>query len=197
MEIAEAADLIRAAHDRPLGNRLAKGFKRLGARACFPRDFMLVIPGTNEAGDWGDFNLATGSGDSGRGRHAGFLGHARIVCGFARGAGPKRVLGHSLGAAQAQIAAASPHLPALCLALPRPPSGKKRFRAKGGIVNLCRIDDVVCHLPSAFLRFRHLGRVHRIRPRGAAPEGPHRVAGDMTAPGSGTVRPALPPVLSL
>lgn len=192
MDIAEAADLIQAAYDGTLGARLETPIDHLGAQAYLLRDKTLVIPGTNEISDWGNFNFDVAEGDSGRGWHAGFLRHAQIVYPFAKGGGAKRVLGHSLGAASAQIVAASLGIPALCFASPRPLRGKTRFAGETRIVNLCRFDDAVCYLPFAFLKFRHLGKVHWISPKEPQSEGSHRLADYKRALVQGTVKPGLP-----
>jgi hypothetical protein len=195
MDIAEAADLIQKAYDGTLGPRLATGLDLDGAQAFMLRDGTLIIPGTNELSDWGNFNLAVASGDSGREWHAGFMRHARIVYPFAKGAGAERVIGHSLGAASAQIVASSLGIPALCFASPRPLRGRRRFRGEARILNLCRFDDAVCYLPFAFLDFRHLGRVHWISPREPQSAGSHRVGDYLRALENGRVRPALPPAV--
>lgn len=192
MDLNEAADLIQKAYDGKLGARLAVALDLDGAQAALLTDATLVIPGTNERSDWGDFNLDVTDGDSGRVWHAGFMRHARIVYPFAKAGGAARVIGHSLGAASAQIVAASLGIPALCFASPRTLRGTTKFKGEHRILNLCRFDDAVCHLPFSFLKFRHLGKVHWIAPNEPQSKGSHRVGDYLRALARGTVKPGLP-----
>lgn len=195
MDIAEAADLVQRAYDGTLGNRLKTPIDLDGAQAYLLKDDTLVIPGTNELSDWGNFNIAFMPGDSGRIWHEGFMRHARIIYPFAKGGGAKRIIGHSLGAASAQIIACSLGIPAFCFASPRPLKGKTRFKGEHRVLNLCRMDDAVCLMPFAFLGFRHLGKVHWLSPREPQSEGSHRLADYLRALAQGEVRPGLPPAV--
>ena len=192
MKIAAAADLIQKAYDNKLGALERVRIDMGGAQAMVLKDGTLVIPGTNEMRDWADFNLTHSAGDSGRIWHAGFLKHARIVFPFAKGAGVKRVLGHSLGAASAQIVAASLGIPAICFASPRPIRGKARFKGEHRILNVCRFDDTACHLPFKFLGYRQLGKVHWVSPREQQSAGSHKLADYLRAMAKGKAHPALP-----
>ena len=192
MDLAEAAKLLEAAYEGKLGTKVETEINNQGAQAYLLKDKTLVIPGTNETADWGNFNLNVSRGDSGRGWHAGFLRHAQLVYPFAKGGKAKRVIGHSLGAASGQIVAASLGIPALCLASPRTLKGKTRFKGESQIINLCRFDDAICFLPFAFLGFRHLGKVHWISPREMQSQGSHRVADYIRALAQGKVKPVLP-----
>ncbi|SPH24949.1 hypothetical protein DEA8626_03982 [Defluviimonas aquaemixtae] len=195
MHIETAADLVQRAYDGKLGNRLHMSLDLDGAQAYLLKDKTLVIPGTNELSDWGKFNFDVSNGDSGRVWHAGFLRHAQIVYPFAKAGAAKRVIGHSLGAASAQIVACSLGLPAMCLASPRPLRGKTRFRGEHRVVSLCRFDDAVCYLPFSFLKFRHVGKVHWISPHEPQSEGSHRIADYLRALAQGKTKPKLPETL--
>ena len=192
MNIEEAADLVQRAYDGKLGNRLAMALNLDGAQAYLLKDKTLVIPGTNEVSDWGSFNLDVSNGDSGRIWHAGFMKHARIVYPFAKAGGAKRIIGHSLGAASAQIVGCSLGVPALCFASPRPLRGKKKFKGEHLVLNLCRFDDGVCYLPFSFLKFRHVGKVHWISPHEPQSQGSHRIADYVRALAQGIAKPKLP-----
>ncbi len=192
MRLTVAADLIQKAYDDKLGSLERTRFNVGGAQAMILTDGTLVIPGTNESSDWGNFNLDISSGDSGRIWHGGFLKHAQLVYGFAKGAGAQRVLGHSLGAASAQIVASSLGVPAICFASPRPLRGRKTFKGEFRVLNICRFDDAVCQLPFAFLGFRQLGKVHWVSPKEAQSAGSHKIKDYLRAMKKGTARPALP-----
>lgn len=191
MDISKAADLIDRAYARTLGGQVAVELNLMGAQAALLNDGTLIIPGTNEVSDWGNFNLVVDQGDSGRTWHAGFLRHARIVYPFAKGRA-KRIIGHSLGAASAQILAVSLGIPALCFASPQPLRGKTKVANEGLVTNLCRLDDGVCYLPFSFLKFRHIGAVHWISPGEAQSHGSHRIGDYLRALKRNNVRPALP-----
>ena len=192
MDISEAADLLSLAYAGKLDAPGTMPFDLNGAQAYLLADKTLVIPGTNEKSDWKDFNFDVTDGDSGRIWHAGFMRHARTIYAFAKGGEAKRVIGHSLGAASAQIIGCSLEIPALCIASPRPLRGKTAFRGEKRIVNLCRFDDAVCYLPFAFLKFRHLGKVHWISPGEPQSEGSHTIADYLRALKRDVVKPKLP-----
>lgn len=148
-----------------------------GVQATFLKDGTLVIPGTNEFSDWFDFNLNFGgarptdghgfevvSGDSGALWHAGFLEHAQMVYTFAKALRPKFIVGHSLGAASAQIVGMSLRIPTVAFASPQTCRTRPRLPNEGWVINVCRIDDAVCHVPPKFLGFRTIGSRYWLRP---------------------------------
>jgi hypothetical protein len=192
MRLTVAAELIQKAYDDKLGALERARISIDGAQAMILQDGTLVIPGTNESDDWMNFNLDVSSGDSGRKWHSGFLKHAKIVFPFAKGAGAKRVLGHSLGAASAQIVASSLGIPAICFASPRPIRGRTRFTGEHRVLNVCRFDDTVCYLPFVFLGYRQLGKVHWVSPKEPQSAGSHRLSDYLRAMKQGTANPELP-----
>ncbi len=192
MKLTDAAALIQKAYDGKLGALLANRIDHQGAQAMMLTDGTCVIPGTNEVSDWINFNFDVGKGDSGRSWHNGFLRHAQAVYPFAKGAGARLVIGHSLGAASAQIVGVSLGVPAICFASPRPLRGRTRFKGEHRVLNVCRHDDAVCSLPLPILGFRHVGKVHWISPREQQSEGSHRLADYLRAMDKGTARPELP-----
>ena len=148
-----------------------------GVQATYLKNGTLVIPGTNELSDWFDFNLNIGSGDhatshgfdvvagdSGAMWHAGFLEHAQMVYMFAKGVKPKFIVGHSLGAASAQIVGMSLRVPTIAFASPQTCRTKTRLPNEGWVVNICRIDDTVCHMPPKLLGFRTIGSRYWMQP---------------------------------
>ena len=148
-----------------------------GVQAEYLKDGTLVIPGTNELSDWFEFNfdLVSSSGNEGHGFevspgdsgarwHAGFLEHAQLVYAFAKPLKPKLIIGHSLGAASAQIVGTSLRTPTIAFASPRTHRGRTQIPGEGWVVNICRTDDTVCHVPPNFLGFRHVGSRYWISP---------------------------------
>lgn len=150
-------------------------------QAHFLSNGVLLIPGTNSVRDWISVNLrifnigntqyrlndtTTAKGASGTLWHQGFLAHARAIWDWmqAHDQKPKYIIGHSLGAAAAQILTKSYGVYGIGFAAPRP------RKHRGAIVNgdrcLCinRDDDTVCALPTSF---HHLGKVHRCKAKGS------------------------------
>ncbi len=175
MKLTVAADLIQRAYDGKLGALKVNGIDHDGAQAAMLSDGTLVIPGTNEVSDWRNFNFDVGKGERGRTWHAGFLKHAMAIYPFAKGANARLVIGHSLGAASAQIVAASLGVPAICFASPRPLRGRSRVKGEHRIINLCRLDDAVCSLPLPILGFRQVGKVFWLRSGEQQSAGSHQL----------------------
>ena len=176
LTLDEAADLIRDAYADALGDRVDTSIDIRGVQAHYLKDGTLIIPGTNEFSDWFDFNLQFGAespethgfevmpGDSGSLYHGGFLEHAQVVYTFAKGLRPKFVVGHSLGAASAQIVGASLGTPTVAFASPRTTKTATRLRGEGWVINVNRTDDTVAHVPPPFLGFRHMGSLYWMSP---------------------------------
>lgn len=146
-----------------------------GVQAVLLKNGVLVIPGTNELSDWFDFNLNAGenpdshgfdvlAGDSGAKWHGGFLEHAQMVYMFAKGVRPKFIVGHSLGAASAQIVGMSLRVPTIAFASPQTCRTRERMEHEGWVINLCRVDDTVCHVPPKLLGFRTIGSRYWLKP---------------------------------
>lgn len=180
MKIFTAAQLMEAVYADPGSADIEVSINIKGVQAYMTKDRVLVIPGTNEFSDWFQFNFdvfgrgrsdiqgfATATGDSGAVWHAGFLEHARLVYTFAKGLKPRQIIGHSLGAASAQIVGSSLKVPTIAFASPRTLRGDRGgVHGEGFVVNLCRSDDSVCHVPPPFMGFRHVGRTIWMNPRG-------------------------------
>jgi len=193
MKLTVAADLIQRAYDNSLGGAARDRFDAGGVQAVMLNDATLVIPGTNERGDWARFNFNLGTrGASGRIWHQGFLDHARAVFPFAVKHGARRVIGHSLGAASAQIVAVSMNVPAICFASPRPLRGKRWFKGEAQILNICRWDDAVCTLPPRLFGYRHVGKTCWVSPGETQSEGSHTLGDYLRAMARGRSTPDLP-----
>ena len=176
MRVIEAARIMAAGY-APRGRLdVARRLDRDGVQALLLTDRTLVVPGTNERMDWVAFNLRTmprpsralaatlRAGASGALWHGGFLRHAEILYDFAKERDVRLMIGHSLGAASAQIAGASLRLPVIGFASPRTKHGARRFPGEGWVLNVNRSDDLIGWLPPRGFGFRHLGSVHRLDP---------------------------------
>jgi len=133
-------------------------------------DQTLLIPGSDTALDYLKFNLrlmsiggtrykvknsATGE-KIGRIWHQGFLAHAMFVQKTFEASPPKFIIGHSLGAASAQILSMVWQVPAICFAAPRVYFGGEGIQNSQKCLCLWRTDDPVGRLPNH--RFRHAGK---------------------------------------
>ena len=159
-----AAELIDKAYNS-LGEGLIFPYSLnvMGVQAYLTEDKVLVIPGTNEKSDWFKFNFKVGRGST-RTWHKGFLAHAQTVYGFAKSLEPRLIVGHSLGAASAQIVGYSLQVPTIAFASPKPlVKGLEIPHNKWTMIqNICREDDLVCALPP---NFQHVGFVNWLAPK--------------------------------
>lgn len=188
ISIAEAADMVAETYAGTNRNEIENAIDVAGVQAVYLKNGTLVIPGTNEFADWFDFNLKFGNattvdghgfevvaGDSGALWHAGFLEHAQMVYMFAKGVRPKFIVGHSLGAASAQIVGMSLRVPTVAFASPNTCRTRERMPNEGWVVNVCRIDDAVCHVPPKFLGFRTIGSRYWLKPDALDAEEDHKI----------------------
>ncbi|WP_238367584.1 hypothetical protein [Mesobacterium pallidum] len=187
LDLMEAAEMIRASYAGTNAAEVDVSIDIRGVQAHYLKSGVLVIPGTNEFADWFDFNLNVTSdgaethgfevvpGDSGTLWHAGFLEHAQIVYTFAKGLRPKFIVGHSLGAASAQIVGCSLQVPTVAFASPQVCRSRNRLPGEGWVMNLCRADDTVCHVPPRFLGFRTIGSRYWLSPDEVNVGGDHKV----------------------
>ncbi len=177
LEVLEAARIIESMGDGITGPDVVETIDLRGVQAAVLKRGVLFIAGTNEFSDWFEFNFdfihdgpadqhgfSMAPGDSGAVWHAGFLEHAQIVYAFAKPQKISAIIGHSLGAASAQIVGASLGIPSIAFGSPRPLQGAAKFRNEGFVLNVCRTDDTLCHLPPRFFGFRHVGSVHWLSP---------------------------------
>ena len=131
ISLLDAADMVAETYAGTNKSDIETSIDVAGVQAVYLKNGTLVIPGTNEFADWFDFNLKFGNtstveghglevvpGDSGALWHAGFLEHAQMVYMFAKGVRPKFIVGHSLGAASAQIVGMSLRVPTVAFASP-------------------------------------------------------------------------------
>lgn len=179
VNVFQAGDLIDKAYRGKLGSRVLHKVDVAGVQAYYLKDGTLVIPGTNERSDWRAFNLdiEPAKGDSGRFFHRGFLTHAQLVYMFAKPLKPKCIIGHSLGAASAQIVGRNLKVPTIALASPKVLSGAAKLPGEGWVANFLRRDDMVCHMPPGIGRrtYRHMGSRYWMAPEGIHTGGDHQV----------------------
>ncbi len=181
-DLVEALKLYRAYRKGKADGKVTARLDNNGVQAAMMSDGTLLIDGSNEVYDWLGINIdvfdsvasQSAMGDSGKYEwHAGFLKHAQTVYAFASGLPlpPRRIVGHSLGAASAQIVGLSLRVPTIAFASPltqRIRRFKKTKRPKGRhwVLNIQRADDLVCGLPPKWLGFAHVGNVLTMSPKG-------------------------------
>lgn len=187
MSILDAAELARKSY---LGRAelppVRKELNKHGVQAFLLTNNTLVIPGTNEASDWTDFNLKIfetngvkpAMDDVGKlfGNtiwHAGFRAHAREILEFMGSLKPSYIIGHSLGAASAQILGSIWKVPTVCFASPMPRRGKAKLTGAGWVINFVRNDDMVCRMPPKNFGFRRVGSVEVMHPTANHQGGDH------------------------
>lgn len=188
ISLLDAADMVAENYAGTNGNDIDNTIDVAGVQATFLKNGTLIIPGTNEFSDWFDFSLNfagnTGTdshgfevvqGDSGALWHAGFLEHAQMVYMFAKALKPKFIVGHSLGAASAQIVGMSLRVPTVAFASPQTCRSRARLPNEGWVINICRIDDSVCHVPPKFLGFRTIGSRYWLKPDELDAEEDHKI----------------------
>ena len=182
--IKNAAQLARASYSatshpsiKPL---LRASLDKRDVQAHLLKNGILLIPGSNSLMDYLRYNLRVlrigakkyrMSNDktealNGVRWHQGFLAHAKVIQDWVaeNNFKVKYIIGHSLGAAAAQILSRSWRVPAIGFAAPRP----CRKNAPRPLSPLClcinRSDDGVCALPSSF---HHSGQVKECKARGS------------------------------
>lgn len=139
---------------------------------------ILLLPGSNSIRDYLRFNLrplnlggtrltmtqdGTDRGASGTMWHQGFLTYARILYDWLDGLNqtPDLIVGHSLGAAAAQILCRSYGCPTICFAAPRPKFVSGPIKHDSELLIINRGDDLVPDMPPSF---SHMGKPWRPRP---------------------------------
>lgn len=139
------------------------------------KDRTLVIPGSGELADYTRSNLVTtpaklnwpGMGSAGANAiwHMGFAKHALVIAKALGANRPKFIVGHSLGAAAAQILGCIYGIPAIGFASPMPLRSRGRLAHEHLVLNVVRNDDFVCRVPPASLGFCRVGNTEVMMPR--------------------------------
>ncbi|THH37345.1 hypothetical protein E4Z66_10555 [Aliishimia ponticola] len=175
--LTRAAELAEASYTgrrhAQIGYQFKAAFSKNDVEAILLTDNTLLIPGSNTVMDYIRYNLRVQRLGKGRLRmtnvdgvswHQGFLAHAKVVQDWllANRYSPSFIIGHSLGAASAQILSSGYNIPAVAFAAPRPSRTKSLRKAARRCLCVNRSDDRVCNLPGAFF---HLGEVRLCRPK--------------------------------
>ncbi|MEP1352590.1 MAG: peptidoglycan-binding protein [Tateyamaria sp.] len=162
-----------------------------GVEAYMLSNNCLLIPGSNGLNDYLRFNLrlwgvgrrrlsfreeakkqdvetGTRLGFSRTFWHQGFLSHAKKIhewVGPDANDWPEMIIGHSLGAAAAQILSKTWAAPAIGFAAPRPRKSQGAVELSNLSLSICRKDDIVCYLPNAFHRVGQTRILRHKRPK--------------------------------
>lgn len=174
MSLQEAATLVESSYLKSsshagLQSRIKTPLNKNDVQAFLLKNQTLLVPGSDNAADYLKFNLrllniggkrykvkseATGE-ELGRVWHQGFLAHAMFIFNHFKATPPKFIIGHSLGAASAQILSLAWGVPAICFAAPRVYAGGKSVGNDGKCLCITLADDPVGRLPSS--KFQHAG----------------------------------------
>lgn len=175
-----------------------------GAQALMLDHKVLVIPGSNEVIDWirnvNVYNIlgkkykakSQAKSKTGAILHTGFNRHADLISKFAMEHDAKFIIGHSLGAATAQILGSWMGVPAVGFASPRVKLGARKVQNESKILNICRLDDLVTHVPPSEVGFRRLGKTVQLVAPKANPGLDHSMPNYIKALGYDTLGTKLP-----
>ena len=167
---------------------------------------ILLLPGSNSVKDYLRFNLRilnlgnkrltlnegqTEKGASGTIWHQGFLAYSRVLFDWLASinARPKLIIGHSLGAAAAQVLCRSYGVPTVAFAAPRPKFVKGPVKHDEKLLIINRIDDLVPNVPPGFT---HMGRARRVAPQVRRAFPAHSMKHYRSILGEGPTAAALP-----
>lgn len=185
--LMDAAKLAQASYKPHLikSPRITDSLDKGGVQAHLLEDGTLLLPGSNSLLDYAHFNLrvfnvggkkyrlaskTTQRGASGTRWHQGFLIYSKVVFDWVGHRKPKLIIGHSLGAAAAQILSKSWNRHAIGFAAPRPKSAGGTVANSSKCLLVCRVDDVVCSLTPGF---HHLGDARFLEPESVNWGGDH------------------------
>lgn len=211
LSIAQCADLVAdsytAVKNKKRGRNtqgVAHYLDKRGAQAVMLAHDVLVIPGSNELIDWirnvNVYNIlgktykakAQAKSRTGAILHSGFNQHANLIAKFAKEHDAKFIIGHSLGAATAQILGSWMGVPAVGFASPRVKLGLRGVKNEHKVLNICRLDDLVTHVPPSEVGFRRLGKTVQLVAPAANPGLDHSMPNYIKALGYETLGEKLP-----
>lgn len=173
-KLKDAATLAEASYKsgRIVKPPVIKSLDHNDVQAHLLKGNILLLPGSNSVRDYVKFNLrplrfgdqrlvlkqATKAekGASGTKWHQGFLRYSTEIFDWLQreGVRPNYIIGHSLGAAAAQILSKTYNTPAIGFAAPRPKWSKHGVVQDGRCLLVNRTDDPVPKVPSAY---HHMG----------------------------------------
>ncbi|PUB18576.1 hypothetical protein [Yoonia sediminilitoris] len=178
--IEDAAKLAEASYDsgRITSPRVLHSCPHKDVQAHVLEGDILLLPGSNSVDDYLKFNLRplrighkklimndnkASKGASGTVWHQGFLAYSAEIFHWLikQNVAPKFIIGHSLGAAAAQILSKSYNVPTIGFAAPRPKYSRGRVKYDRQCLLINRGDDPVTRLPH---RFHHMGVIKKISP---------------------------------
>jgi hypothetical protein len=174
-KLKDAATLAEASYKsgRIIKPPVIKSLDHNDVQAHLLKGNILLLPGSNSVRDYVKFNLrplrlgnqrmvlktATSAekGASGTKWHQGFLRYSTEIFDWLQkeGVRPNYIIGHSLGAAAAQILSKTYNTPAIGFAAPRPKWSKHGVVQDGRCLLINRTDDPVPKVPSAY---HHMGK---------------------------------------
>lgn len=179
--IEDAAKLAEASYHAAhiIRPRIMHACPDADVQAYFLEDATLLLPGSNSVTDYMRFNLrplrlghkritlnddTTAKGTSGTTWHQGFLLYASVIADWLikERVAPKYIIGHSLGAAAAQVLCKTYGIPGIAFAAPRPKHTPNTVNSGSKCLLINRQDDMVPKLPVTFF---HLGQVKTLAPQ--------------------------------
>ena len=158
LKLLHAAQMVQTAYSGTVPGAAVR-YQGADVTAVLHGDGTLYIPGTDSAADWIRFNLPTARVTGAtfevfRGRNAakgiwfyGFLTFAASLAQAMRSTRPKRIVGHSLGGAAAQILAIHFGIPALTFGSPKPCASTGKLTGESEVLNLVHPLDRVPGYP--------------------------------------------------
>lgn len=173
--VKDAATLAEASYKagRIVSPRVIKSLDHDDVQAHLLEGNILLLPGSNSVRDYVKFNLRplrignqrmvlkhatdTQKGASGTKWHQGFLQYSIEIFEWLKkeNVTPNYIIGHSLGAAAAQILSKTYNAPAIGFAAPRPKWSKHGVVQDGRCLLVNRSDDPVPKVPSTY---HHMGK---------------------------------------
>ncbi|MEL6959428.1 MAG: hypothetical protein AAGL89_10800 [Pseudomonadota bacterium] len=172
--LPQAAALAQASYSatrhKDIKPRIARSIDQNDVQATLLDNGLLLVPGSNSAWDYLRYNVRllnvggrrfkVKNGQTGQamGRlwHQGFLAHAMLIHEAFKSTPPRYIIGHSLGAASAQVLSLLWGVPAVGFAAPRLYAGGRSVANHRKCLCLWRKDDPVGSLPGQ--TFRHAGK---------------------------------------
>ena len=178
--LEDAAKLAEASYNsiNIISPRVMRSCPHHDVQAHLLEGDILLLPGSNSVRDYLRYNLrplllghkrlklsddSVAKGSSGTIWHQGFLAYAAVVADWLikERVTPTFIIGHSLGAAAAQILTKSYGVPGIGFAAPRPRHTRGPIKNGKMCLIINRQDDVVPNLPGAF---HHVGQVTALLP---------------------------------
>lgn len=191
LKLGDAAALADASYtpQRITSPKIDFSSKHPDVQAHLLSNGVLLLPGSNSVRDYLRYNLrplrlgntrlklddgGKEKGASGTFWHQGFLAYAREVYDWldTNNIKPTAIVGHSLGAAAAQILCRSYGVPAIGFDAPRPKFSRSNIKHDKLCLLINRFDDPVPRLPP---RFHHMAKPRILKPTRGSLFGSHKM----------------------